>query len=209
MPREGDEEMRERRCLVSGESGDSAALVRFVIAPDGAVTPDIAGRLPGRGYWVQASRQAVDEAVRKHLFAKAAARAGKTGAAKTGADGGPLRIVAAEGLAAQVEDLLARSCLNYLGLAKRAGLVVAGFEKVSATLAQDPGAVLVTASDGSADGRSKLARPGRRIVALFNRDELSLALGRENVVHAALTLRGVAVRFIAEAERLAGFRDAG
>lgn len=202
MPREGDEAMRERRCLVSGESGDSAALVRFVIAPDGAVTPDIAERLPGRGYWVRATRQAVDEAVRKHLFVKAAARAGKTGADSP-------RIVVPDGLAAQVGNLLARSCLNYLGLARRAGLVVAGFKKVSTALAQDPDAVLVTASDGGADGRSKLARPGRRIVALFNRDELSLALGRENVVHAALTLRGVAVRFIAEAERLAGFRDAG
>lgn len=207
MPRQDDESMRARRCLVTGKSEDAAALVRFVIAPDGTVTPDIAGRLPGRGYWVRASRQAIDEAVRKHLFAKAAARAGKASAGKAGGD--TPRVVAPEALASQVEELLTRSCLNYLGLAKRAGLVVTGFEKVNEALAQDPGSVLVTASDGSADGRSKLAKPGRRIVALFSRDELSLALGRENVVHAALAPRGVGARFMAEAERLASLRDAG
>src|SRR5690606_17454 len=117
-----------------------------------------------------------------------------------------LRVTTDPDLSDQVEALLARNCLSLLGLARRSGLLVTGFEKVAEALAADPAAVLVTATDGSADGRNKLARPGRKVIALFTRDELSLALGRENVVHAALTPAGIGARLLAEAERLAGFR---
>src|SRR5690606_41469867 len=73
---------RERRCLITGESDDAAALIRFAIAPDGRVVPDIAARLPGRGYWVRADRAVVDEAVRREVFAKASARATTSRSAK-------------------------------------------------------------------------------------------------------------------------------
>lgn len=198
---------RERRCLITGESAEAAALVRFVIDPGGHVVPDIRERLPGRGYWVRAARDTVDEAVRRDMFAKAAARAAKGRPAKAAEDAGSApRIVTDPGLSDQVERLLAEHCLGLLGLARRAGQVVTGFEKVADTLSADPAAVLITASDGSADGRGKLMRPGRKVIALFTRDELSLALGRENVVHAALTPAGIGKRLLAEAERLAGFR---
>lgn len=199
---------RERRCLVTGESDDAAALIRFAIAPDGRVVPDIAARLPGRGYWVRADRAVVDEAVRREVFAKASARATKSRSAKSdsGQPSPALRVTTDPDLSDQVEALLARNCLSLLGLARRSGLLVTGFEKVAEALAADPAAVLVTATDGSADGRNKLARLGRKVIALFTRDELSLALGRENVVHAALTPAGIGARLLAEAERLAGFR---
>lgn len=192
----------ERRCLVTGESGPAEGLVRFVIAPSGQVTPDLAGRLPGRGYWLSATRAAVDDAVKRKLFTKAAGRAGKIGESLPAA-----AIVADARLGQQVADLLTKSCLDLLGLARRVGLVDLGFEKVRETLAANPDAVLITASDGSEDGRGKLVRPGRRVVALFTRDELSLALGRENVVHAALQPVGLGARFLAELDRLSGFRD--
>ena len=146
--------------------------------------------------------------MRRDVFAKAAARAARSKSPKSGdGTGSPApRVTADPDLADQAEALLARSALSLLGLARRAGLVVTGFEKVAEALGADPRMVLVTARDGSADGRGKLARPGRKVIALFTRDELSLALGRENVVHAALTPAGIGARLLAEAERLAGFR---
>lgn len=198
---ERKERTPERRCLVTGEIGEATTLIRFVVDPAGRIVPDLAGRLPGRGYWVTATRAMVDEAVRRHLFIKAVARANKGG----GISGNP--IVADKWLGQLVADLLTRSCLDLLGLARRAGLVITGFEKVREALAANPGAVLVTAVDGSEDGRSKLAKPDRQLVVVFSREELSLALGRGNVVHAALTPEGVGVRFLEEVERLKGFRD--
>ncbi|MDA5194618.1 DUF448 domain-containing protein [Govanella unica] len=194
----------ERRCLVTGDSGPTGGLVRFAIDPAGRVVPDLAGRLPGRGYWLGASRATVDLAVKKRLFTKAAGRAGKFGAGKElSAD----QIVADPALGQQVTDLLTKSCLHLLGLARRVGLVELGFEKVRESLVANPAMVLITAADGALDGRGKLIRPGRRVVALFTREELSLALGRENVVHAALRPEGLGAKFLVELDRLSGFRD--
>jgi len=188
---------RERRCLVTGESGPADGLLRFVIAPDGAVTPDLAGKLPGRGFWVTLRRDAVDTAVKKKLFQAAAARAGITGP-----------VTADERLGQQVGDLLTKNALGLLGLAKRAGLVSTGFEKAKAVLAERSDALLVFAADGSLDGRRKLVRRDRQVVDLFDREQLSLALGRENVVHAALVPEGVGARFVAVSRRLAAYQAA-
>ena len=160
-------------------------MVRFVAAPDGALVPDVSGKLPGRGVWVSANRAALE---------KAAAR---------GAISGNLAPFD------QIEALLARRCLEYLGLARRAGQLVSGFEKVRAALAEGGAGVLINAGDGSARENGRLARiPGvTRVVELFSKEELSLALGRENVVHAALLHGPFARRMITEAERLAGFRS--
>ncbi len=213
------ERQSERRCIVTGEIDDPAQLIRFALDGEGRITPDLAGKLPGRGYWVTASHAAIDTAVQKRLFIKAVQRAygahaGKTGPGKTepGKTGGGALPIAAkvtvdEDLSQRVSALLAKNCLDLLGLARRVGLVILGFESVKAALTEDPNAVLVTAADGSADGRSKLIRPGRRVVAVFGREELSLALGRENVVHAALTPQGLGLRFLEEVDRLAGFRQ--
>jgi predicted RNA-binding protein YlxR (DUF448 family) len=183
----------ERRCIVTGGVKDRAVLVRFVVGPDGAVVPDVKGDLPGRGLWVTASRSAVEAAVAKRLFAKAA-RA---------------NVSASAGLADLTERLLARRTVELLGLANRAGLVAAGFEKARARLERGEAAALVGARDGAADGRRKLAALAQGIPvveALFSA-ELDLALGRGNVIHAALAAGGLTLRFVTETTRLSGFRD--
>jgi ribosomal protein L7Ae-like RNA K-turn-binding protein len=155
--------------------------------------PDIEGKLPGRGLWVTASRAIVDQAVRKGAFPRAARRA-----VKVPAD-----------LADQIERLLTRRCINLLGLARRAGKLTNGFVKVSEALQAGRVAALVQAADASEDGRAKLARLARHMarVELLTTAELGLALGRENVVHAALSPGGLTSSFLAEAQRLAGFRS--
>ena len=181
-----------RRCLATGEVADKSDLVRFVVGPDATVVPDVDGKLPGRGMWVSASREVVDKAVAKRLFSRAAKRT----------------TTAPADLADTVEALLARRCLSYLGLAVRAGEAVTGFEKVREQLRKRQAVVLLAASDAADDGRDKLARlaEGVMVVGLFTRAELSLAIGRENVVHAALRRGGLADRFVVEAARLSGFR---
>ncbi len=182
---------RQRKCIATGEVADAGGMVRLVAAPDGTLVPDLAGDLPGRGIWLTASRAAFDRALKRRAFARAAKR--------------PLEV--APDLADQVALRLRRRCLEYLGLARRAGQLVTGFEKVKAALAADRAAVLVQAADGAADGRAKLRRAarGRVVIECFGNEELSLALGRENVVHAALAPGRLADRLVAECERLAGF----
>lgn len=184
----------ERRCLATGESRPREDLLRFVVAPDGRLVPDIGNELPGRGLWLTPTAEALARATARKAFQRAA-RA-------------PVQV--ADDLAAQVERLLARRCLDLLGLARRAGQLVTGFEKVQDLLRREPVAALVAASDGGTDGRRKLRRlaPDAPLVALFDRAELSLAIGRENVVHAALKPGGLARKFLREAARLSGFRAA-
>ncbi|MEX1147890.1 MAG: RNA-binding protein [Sphingomonadales bacterium] len=203
----------ERTCIVRGAAAGPEGLFRFVVDPEGRIVPDIAAKLPGRGYWVTAQRDVVDQAVRTRRFERAVARARK------GTDGPPVRVD--PGLGQWVEDLLVRRCLEYLGLACRAGQVVTGFEKVRAFAAATrtgagTGVILVEAADGSDDGLRKI-RQGltpRALVRRFSREQLSLALGRENVVHAAVGVGGIGSRFLDMAERLARYapdrsQDAG
>ena len=184
----------ERRCIVTGETKDRVGLVRFVVGPDGAVVPDLKGDLPGRGLWVTAGRKAVETAVARRLFAKAA-RA---------------NVRAAADLADLTERLLARRAVELLGLANRAGLVAAGFEKTKARLLRGEAAALLGARDGAMDGRRKLRALAGAIpvVEALSSAELDLALGRGNVIHAALAAGGLTLRFVTETTRLSGFRDA-
>lgn len=191
-PEEGALAGPERRCLVTGSVRPKAELLRFVADPRGHIVPDVAQRLPGRGLWLMARRDIVAEAVGKRLFARAA----------------KAPVVVEAGIEDRIEALLARHCAELLGLARRAGLVRAGFVKVKAALAKGEVAVLVSATDGAADGRAKLGpvAPGTALVACLSASELSAALGRENAVHVALKPGRLADLFLAEARRLAGFR---
>ncbi len=187
---------RERRDIVSGEVMDEGRMIRFVAGPGGLVAPDLARKLPGRGLWVAANRASVDRAARKGLFARAA---------KAG-------LAAAPDLADQVEALLMRRLLSALGLARKAGELTSGFEKVLAAVATGKAAFLVEAVDGSADGRRKLLAAARRsprpppMLGLFAGGELSLALGAENVIHTAFLAGRGADRWTNDVERLSGFR---
>ena len=187
---------RERRDIVTGEVMDEARLVRFVAGPQGMVVPDLARKLPGRGIWVAATREAVETAGKKGLFARAA----------------KAKLTAPTDLADQVESLLHSRLLSALGLARKAGDLTFGFEKVLAVVGQGKAAWLIEASDGAEDGRRKVLAAARRapsqprVLATFSSSELSLALGAPNVIHTAFLAGRGAERWTLDVERLAGFR---
>ena len=190
------EASRERRDIVSGEVMAEERLVRFVAGPGGEVVPDLARKLPGRGVWVAADRESVAAAVKENACAPPAKA--------------PLKPPV--DLPDLVERLLARRCLDQLGLARREGVLISGFEKTLAKVRSGEAVWLIEASDGSADGRRKLlsaAAGSPRPPALcgaFTGDELGLATGGENVVHVALLAGRRAERWTEEVRRLAGFR---
>jgi uncharacterized protein len=195
--KEDEMTVRERRCIVTGEVRPEEKLVRFVVGPESNVVPDIAAKLPGRGIWVTAERAVLAQAVAKNAFAKAAKASVKT----------------APDLVALVEKLLVQHMQSDLGLARRAALLVLGFDNVLRGLGEKvPPRALVEASEGAEDGRRKLAAAavsrGLRIETIdcLSRAELSLALGRENVIHAAVKRGPLAERLIFDSARLAGFR---
>jgi predicted RNA-binding protein YlxR (DUF448 family) len=191
-PREAEEDGPLRRCLVTRERQGKEAMVRLAVAPDGLLVPDIEERLPGRGLWITARRDIVERAVTKRLLARAA------GAETT----------VPPDLADRIAALLARRCLDLLGLARRAGQAVAGFERVKAALERGEVAILLQAADGSPEQRAKLRpRSGAiPVVALFSGAELADTLGREVAVHVAVLQGGIADRLARDCARLAGFR---
>lgn len=190
--REKDRDDPERRCIVTGESQPRAGLVRFVIGPGALVVPDVAGRLPGRGIYVSASRAAIDKAAAKGLFARAARGA----------------VTAPPGLADTVESALVRRLTDTLSMARKAGGAVCGYEKVKDWLASGRAAVLVQASDGSERGKGKLHPPDgpETLIGCLTAGELGLSFARERAIHAALAAGGLAERAVEEAARLAGLR---
>jgi predicted RNA-binding protein YlxR (DUF448 family)/ribosomal protein L30E len=175
---------------------DEARLIRFVEGPDGALAPDLGRKLPGRGVWVAADRASLETAVRKGLFSKSARK----------------RLTPDPDLPALVEQLLLTRLLGALGLARKAGELIMGFEKVRDAVAAGRAACLIEASDGAQDGRRKVLAQIRkaprapRLVGLFTAEELGLALGAENVIHSALLAGRGADRWTRDLERLAGFR---
>lgn len=182
-----------RRCIVTRESKPVLALLRFVLAPDGAVVPDVQGVLPGRGIWVTADRASLETAVAKGLFARAAGCSVRTDPR----------------IADVVEAQLVRRCLDLIGLSRRGGGAVSGFEKVRAFLAKAQAGLLLAAADGADDGRGKIERLARGlpVVATLDRHELGRAFGRDQVVHAAVAPGGIADQLKAAARRLSGFRQ--
>jgi predicted RNA-binding protein YlxR (DUF448 family) len=190
---------RERRDIVSGEVMPENRLLRFVAAPDGHVVPDVAAKLPGRGMWVEASTTAIGKAVEKRLFARSA----------------KAQIVASADLAQRAEKALVARMLGDLGIARRAGRLVLGFDNVLRQLeGPKPPKLLIEAFDGAPDGKRKLYAAAHRleldcvVIETLTSAELGLALGRENVIHAAVQPGGLADRLMFDAERLSGFRDA-
>ena len=187
---------RERRDIVTGEVMAEERLIRFVAGPGGVVVPDLARKLPGRGLCVAADRASVETAVKRGAFSRAA----------------KAKLAASADLADQVESLLRRRLLDGLGLAKRAGELISGFEKVASTLNAGKAAWLIEASDGAADGRRKILNVARKspkppqLCGLFDAEELGLALGAENVIHTAFLAGRGADRWTVDVRRLTGFR---
>jgi uncharacterized protein len=188
---------RERRCIVTGVTAPENKLVRFVVGPENDIVPDIDAKLPGRGIWVTADRAVLAKAVSKKEFSKAA----------------KAQVKVADDLPAHVERLLVARMQSDLGLARRAGLAFIGFDNVQRVLdSKVPPRVLIEASDGAADGRRKLAGSvyarGLTLptIDVLTSDELGSALGRENVIHAAVKPGALADRLLLNATRLQGFR---
>ncbi|MCC7274440.1 MAG: RNA-binding protein [Alphaproteobacteria bacterium] len=184
-----------RRCFVTFAVLPKERMVRFVVGPEGAVVADIDGRLPGRGLWLTASRDIVARATTRRLFAKAA-RATVT--------------VPAD-LPDRIEAQLAARCLSWIGLARRAGQAVAGFEKVRGWLAEGRAALIIEASDAARHGVSKLDRwrGDGIVVRSLTASELGQAFGRDRAVHVAVAPGRLARALATDAARLAGFRDGG
>jgi hypothetical protein len=189
--------MRERRCIVTRETLPESQLVRFVVGPENEIVPDLAAKLPGRGIWVSADGSILKRAVVKNLFAKAA---------KTN-----LRVPV--DLPGRIEALLLKRIQDHLGLARRAGMLILGFDNVVRALeARRKPSVLLEAREGAGDGRRKILAAAKArgieptVIDLLNADEMSMALGRENVIHAALFPGPLADRLVLDAERLEGFR---
>jgi uncharacterized protein len=181
----------ERRCIVTGDVQPKAGLVRFVVSPEGQVFPDLAGKLPGRGIWVTADRELIDKAVKKGLFSRAAKKP----------------VQAPADLGEQVERGQAKRVVELISLARKAGLAVAGFEKVKGWLADGKARVLLQASDGSDRGKGKLWTPeGGRWFGCLTSSELGLAFGRDSVIHGALAAGGLSRRVVEEAAKLTGLR---
>lgn len=200
-PNDMDEEAGpERTCAVTRARLSPDAMIRFVAGPAGDVVPDIRRRLPGRGVWISADAAIVGQAARTGAFARGLKTAAK----------------APETLAGDVDALLERDALQSLGMANKAGLVVLGAAKVEAQIGRGDVVGLVQARDGGSDGGRKMAQALRRhtgdaaqtvpIVDLFQSAQLDLALGRTNVIHAALRRGAASLAFLSRCGRLARYR---
>jgi uncharacterized protein len=207
-----DKSATKRMCAVSREVRAIEELIRFVVAPTGEIVADLKRKLPGRGLWVTASRQAVAEAVRRHHFSRGFKRDVKVSPT----------------LAAETEILLVRSVTDALGVAAKAGQVVAGFSKVEAALKERGGRntvqALIHAADGAADGTRKLdtllGQNNRQNIAILGEStripvitvltslELDLALTRSNVIHAALLAGPASKTFLSRSQTLVRYRMA-
>jgi predicted RNA-binding protein YlxR (DUF448 family) len=189
-----------RSCALTRELKPVEAMLRFVVGPAGEAVPDVKRKLPGRGIWITATRAALEEAVKRRVFARGFKREVK---------------VAAD-LAAQAEQLMLRAALDALAIAGKSGAVLTGFSKVEAAIGSGNAVALIHAADGSADGKRKLTAVLRRetteksreiaVIEAFSGSQLDLALNRPNVVHAALLAGPVSDTFVARAMRLQRFR---
>jgi hypothetical protein len=183
-----------RRCVVTGRELDRSRMVRFVAGPDGSAVPDIQAVLPGRGTWVTADREQVERA-----------------SAKRGALWRVGRVP--DGLGDQIESLLAARCQSLIGLARRAGQLAIGFDRVRALVGACRAGVVMTAIDAAEDGRGKIERLGGAvtpevpIIDVMTRTELGAAIGRAESVHMAMHPGQLADQLVNEAERLAKFRQ--
>ncbi|SEW42577.1 hypothetical protein SAMN04488515_2979 [Cognatiyoonia koreensis] len=186
------DDVTERKCIVTGEVQPKAGLIRFVVGPDIVVYPDILEKLPGRGMYVTADRGALEKAG-KGQFSRSAKQP----------------VTVPEDLVNEVERQLARRTVDLIAMARKAGRAVCGFEKVKGWLAGGERVrVLLQASDGSERGKAKLWTPeGARYFGCLTSAELGLAFGRGSVIHGALSTGGLGNRVVEEATKLRGLRE--
>jgi len=200
-PREG-RRGTERLCALTREVKPVEDLIRFVAGPDGAIVPDLKRRLPGRGVWVTATRKSIDEAAKRNVFARSLKREAR----------------AASGLGSEVERQLESAALDALAIAHKAGRVAIGFGRAETALAGVPPVLaILNAADGAPDGARKIVAAAAKrqtaenageipVISAFTSAQLDLALGRSNVVHAALLAGPASNGFLARCQSLERFR---
>jgi uncharacterized protein len=186
-----DESGPSRRCIVTRERGPAETMIRFVVSPDRIVVPDILATLPGRGMWLSARGDVLETALARKAFARAA-RA---------------EVVIPAGLPMMIETALFRRVRELLGLIRRAGQAVSGFEKTREWLVLQRAALVVQASDGSPDERARVLS-GRDVpvIAPLPAQELGQVFGRDRVVHVAVAAGRLATTLRTEDGRLTGMR---
>lgn len=190
----------ERTCVLTRRKATKDALIRLALGPDGTVAPDVRARAPGRGAWISVGRAELDEAVANGKLKAALARAFKTGEVAIPPD-----------LGERTEQALRQAALDRLGMEARAGNLLSGSERVEATARSGKVHLLIHAADAGEDGRKRLDQAWRAggggpqgVIFPEPRPILSIALGRENVVHVALNEPAAAARVM---DALSRWRD--
>ncbi|GAN63560.1 RNA-binding protein [Acetobacter indonesiensis] len=190
-----DEKGPLRRCAVTRQQGKPDVMLRFVVSPSQVVVPDLDAKLPGRGIWLSAQRDVIEQARKRGVFARAAR----------------CQVTVPDDLVFQIEAGLRRRMIELLGLARRAGQSVSGFMKVREWVAQRNAAVIVHASDGSGDELGRLLSGARSlpVIEALSAEDLAKVFGRERVVNVALSAGGLASRLCCENERFSGVAEGG
>jgi uncharacterized protein len=191
---EPEEPLVDRMCIVTRVVKSDDDLIRFALAPDGSVVPDLKRKLPGRGVWVSLDRKVLNDAIKRKMFSR-----GFGTEAKAGPE-----------LADLVGTRLRKEALAALSLTRKAGLGLSGFMKVEEALTKGNVRMIFHASDGSVDGRQKLDRKCAEnviVFAHFSADELNLAFGGSNVIHAAVANGGLAEKLLDYARKIAQYES--
>lgn len=187
-----------RQCAVTRERLAPDALLRFVRSPDGMVVPDVFGKLPGRGAWLTADPSIVATGVKERVFSRAFKQ----------------QSTPMDGMLDEIERQLTQRCIGLLGMAKKGGLAVLGFDQVRAYIRKQKPGWLLEASDGAEDGRNKVHFLAKaiyedvKVAGALSSAELGMAFGRQHVIHALLEQGSLSDAFTVAYQRLIGFRDA-
>ncbi len=183
-----------RTCAQTRQSLPQSELIRFVADDAGNVFPDVSARAPGRGVWVKADKEILENAIKSNAFARSL---------KSKAHPKPELIE-------QTIIALKTKVLGFLGMARRAGVLITGFDKVEDEIKKSAPAFLIEASDGSEDGRGKIIALSKKwknvpIIGIFTNQDLGNAIGRDNIIHALMIKGQFAQNWANELKRLEGF----
>ena len=187
-----------RQCAVTRERLAPDALIRFVRSPDGLVVPDVFGKLPGRGAWVTANQKHLEDGLAQGVFSRAFK-----------AQSSPM-----DDIVGEIERQLLQRCTGLLGMAKKSGVAVLGFDQVRAYIRKQPPGWLLEATDGAEDGRNKVHFLAKaiyedvKVAGALSSAELGIAFGRQHVIHALLEQGSLSDAFSVAYRRLIGFRAA-
>lgn len=187
-----------RQCALTRDKLEQPKMIRFAAGPDGVLVVDVAGKLPGRGVWLTANRDTVDTAIKKGVFSRALKQ----------------QVTAPDDLSDQVEAALVARCQGLLGMAKKSGQVILGFDQARASIRKEEPGWVLEAADGSKDGRNKVHFLAKALFETVNTAgalsaaELGMAFGRPHVVHGVLLQGSLADHWAVAYGRLTGFRTA-